>query len=89
MMIVLHVSFSVMCKRSSLADVQAFVLQYNSTEEGCPLVVSVETPELGEEGEVWVIESEVALGRDCDYTLHLTARNGAGDTNYTGTLSIS
>ena len=66
-----------------------FVVHYTSTQEGCPSVVSVVSPELTPDNEVWVIESEVALGRDCDYIIHLTSRNGAGETNFTGTLSFS
>ena len=79
-------TFSVLCHGEFP---ESIIVHYSSIQKHCMSVVSEETPELGEEGEVWVIESEVALGRDCDYTLHLTARNGAGDTNYTGTLSIS
>ena len=68
---------------------KAIVVHYSSTQKHCVSVVLVESPEVSVDSGVWVIESEVALGKDCDYTAHLTARNGAGDTNYTGTLSIS
>ena len=66
-----------------------FVVHYSSTQTHCPSVVSVEVPELTLDREALLIKSEVALGRDCGYTLHLTSRNGAGDTNSTGTLSFS
>ncbi|CAI8007696.1 hypothetical protein GBAR_LOCUS5341 [Geodia barretti] len=68
---------------------ETFVVHYSSTQTHCPPVVSVEASELTPDKEALLIKSEVALGRDCDYTVHLTSRNGAGDTNSTGTLSIS
>ena len=67
-----------------------FIVLYTSTQKRCPTVVSeVNSPVLTPDHEVWVIESEVALERDCDYIIHLTSRNGAGETNFTGTLSFS
>jgi hypothetical protein len=80
------VAFSVFC-HGELPE--TFVVHYSSTQTHCPSVVSVEVPELTLDKEALLIKSEVALGRDCDYTVHLTSRNGAGDTNSTGTLSIS
>ena len=68
---------------------ETFLIHYTSTQKRCPSVVSVVSPELTPDNEVWVIESEVALERDCDYIIHLTSRNGAGETNFTGTLSFS
>ena len=67
-----------------------FIVYYTSTQEGCPsVVVSEVSPKLTPDLEVWVIESEVALKNNCDYIIHLTSRNGAGETNFTGTLSFS
>ncbi|CAI8021838.1 hypothetical protein GBAR_LOCUS12880 [Geodia barretti] len=65
---------------------------YNSDQEKCPGVVSVVFPELisGEEGMVvWQIESQVVLGKDCDYTVSIASHSGAGETNSSGSFSIS
>ena len=79
-------AFSVLCFRDYVT------LYYGSTQKGCPDVVSVVSPELlTTEGEVsvWQIESVVELGENCEYTLYLTSRNAAGETNSSGSLSIS
>ena len=67
---------------------ESIVVHYKSSQQRCPAVVAVVSPEVTPTG-VWRIESEVVLGEDCDYTIHLASRNGAGQTNSTGTLSIS
>ena len=63
-------------------------LYYKSSDEHCPTVVSAIFPKLTQDN-VWFIESEVALGKDCDYTVHFTLPNGTGDTNFSGTFAIS
>ncbi|CAI8019347.1 hypothetical protein GBAR_LOCUS11635 [Geodia barretti] len=64
-------------------------MYYSSTQKHCPSAVSVVFPELAPDSGIWLIDSEVALGKDCDYTVHLTSHNEAGGTNSTATLSIS
>ncbi|CAI8051912.1 hypothetical protein GBAR_LOCUS28406 [Geodia barretti] len=76
----------VICKKAAKVPL---IVHYSSTQTHCPPVLSVEASELTPDKETLLIKSEVALGRDCDYTVHLTSRNGAGDTNSTGTLSMS
>ena len=89
MFLIHSLTFSVFCQGEFP---QYFVVHYGSTQEQCPDVVSVVSPELlTTEGEVsvWQIESVVELGENCEYTLHLTSRNAAGETNTSGSLSIS
>ena len=66
-----------------------FVVYYSSSQQHCPGVVSVSSPETTGAGNIWQIECVVELGADCNYTVHVASRNEAGETNSTGTLSIS
>ena len=68
---------------------QGFVVHYESDKLGCTSEVSLVLLAPGEERGLWQIESEVGLGDDCEYTVHLTSFNGAGETNSSATLSIS
>ncbi|CAI8051925.1 hypothetical protein GBAR_LOCUS28408 [Geodia barretti] len=58
-----------------------FKLYYNSsTQEQCPSVVSVVSPELTP-GDIWLIQSEVVLKRDCNYTVHVASPSEALDSS--------
>jgi hypothetical protein len=63
---------------------------YNSsTREQCTSVVSVVSPELTP-GDIWLIQSEVVLERDCNYTVHVTSDSGAHkDLDSSGVFSIN
>ncbi|CAI8028058.1 hypothetical protein GBAR_LOCUS15991 [Geodia barretti] len=56
-------------------------LYYNSsTQEQCPSVVSVVSPELTP-GDIWLIQSEVVLERDCNYTVNVASPSEALDSS--------
>jgi hypothetical protein len=63
---------------------------YNSsTREQCTSVVSVVSPELTP-GDIWLIQSQVVLERDCNYTVHVTSDSGAHkDLDSSGVFSIN
>ena len=64
-------------------------MYYTSTQEGCPsIVVSVVSPKLTE-NKVWLIKSEAALGKDCDYIVQLTSHNDTDLNAFPGALSLS
>ena len=77
-------AFSVLCFQEHLK-----VYYNSSTEEQCTSVVSVVSPELTP-GDIWLIQSEVVLERDCNYTVHVTSDSGAHkDLDSSGVFSIS
>ena len=66
-------------------------LYYSCTQKECSSVVSVVSPELTPDTNIWVIDSEVLLGKDYNYSICLmsSSHNGAGITKTTGAFSIS
>ena len=68
-------AFSVLCFQ------EHFKLYYSSsTQEQCPSVVSVVSPELTP-GDIWLIQSEVVLERDCNYTVNVASPSEALDSS--------
>ena len=87
MCFITFVSFSVLCF-GELPEY--FKLYYESSHEGCPPAVSVVPPEMPpEDSDMWLIEAEVLLGKNCNYTVIVVSHNGAGETNSSGVFSIS
>ena len=82
--IISHFAFSVLCFQEHLK------LYYNSgsTREKCPSVVSEVSPELTPT-DVWIIHSEVVLGKDCNYTVYVASVTESYISNSNGDFSIS
>ena len=66
-----------------------FTVYYESNKQYCPEAVFTASPKKPESGNMWQIESLVPLGTDCNYTVHVVLRTKAGETNFTGILTIS
>ena len=69
---------------------ESFTIYYASSQQHCSNTSSFVTSEAPESGNVWQIRSVVQLVDNCNYTVHnIVSRNEAGETNSTGSLSIS
>ena len=66
-----------------------FEIYYESTHQGCPETESVASSDAPSTDNVYVLQSDVQLGDNCNYTVRVVSHNEAGGTNSTGTLSIS
>ena len=67
-----------------------FLVYYEGNQQQCPeavAVVSTENPLSLDYN--WEIKSVVELGNNCNYSVHVASSNEAGETNSTGTFSIS
>ena len=80
-----YVPFSVLCF-GELPEY--FDLHYESNQQYC-FDISDSYPETTKLGNIWLIESVVQLGTNCNYTVHVISGNGAGERSSTGVLTIS
>ena len=65
-------------------------MYFESNQQHCSNTSSVVTSKAPESGNIWHIESVVQLGDNCNYTINnIVSHNEAGETNSTGSLSIS
>ena len=80
---------------SVLCFLESVVLHYGSSQDECPAVVSVVSPQLlipggnGVSGSVWSLEAEVELGDNCDYTIHASLSGPGETTSNSSSLSMS
>ena len=67
-----------------------FEVFYESSQQHCSNTSSLVMSEAAESGNIWQLVSVVQLGDNCNYTIHdIALHNEAGETNSTGSLSIS
>ena len=75
--------FSVLCFG------EYFEVRYTSLQQNCPDVTSLASLETPSKQNSFQIQSEVYLGRNCNYFVYVVLYNESGETASTGMLLIS